>query len=191
MTFPKVPRVAPYPCGSWAFLVVPKSDNWSHTYYWLGPIRVIRCNNLALYLVTSLACAFCISLWPPWEMQTRKFIHQVSSQTHLTLQIPAAAWSVQLYIVMIKLQHDSAYATAPVTTVCCCHPMNSLLCCIFVDVTLLWRLSEATWNSVLWSGLFHPYGWERSHVTLSSAVTSLTEEKSDIRNSYLMAAHGR
>ena len=82
----------------------------------------------------------------------------------LPLPTPAAALSVQLSIMTVKLQPDGVCAAAPVTTICLGHVVNSLLSCIFVSVTLLWRLSEATWRSVLWSGLSHPCSWGRSRV---------------------------
>lgn len=114
----------------------------------------------------SYICCSCFphpSLPADKDAETEVDILAFSLET-LPLPTPAAALSVQLSIMTVKLQPNGVCAAAPVTTICLCHVVNSLLSCIFVSVTLLWRLSEATWSSVLWSGLSHPCSWERSHV---------------------------
>ena len=103
------------------------------------------------YTIFSYICYLCFlhqSLTTEKDAGTEVDIPTCIPET-LPLQTPAAALSVQLSIVTVKLQLTGVSATAPVTTICLCHAMNSLLSCIFVSVTCLRRLSEATWSSVL------------------------------------------
>lgn len=149
---------------------------------WFYPIllewayHILRCNWCLRSTKFSYVCYLCC---PHQSLTTWKRYRLISLGSSFILQgsgnDAVAAPFALLSIVMVKFQHKRACADVPVTTaIHLCYTMYSHLSCIFVSVTLLWRLSKATWSSMFYDLALPPIWLRKEPCDIPNRAISLT-----------------